>query len=76
MPSIRLNIPRAWRHRNETRRIHYIEVVQDSAGANGSAERHRYVDDGDPLYAVLEDLLSALGYVGPSVGEANNASLV
>lgn len=51
-------VRRAWRHRTEPGRIHYV--------ANGGrADRRLYVDRGDPLYAVLDEALAARGYTGP-----------
>lgn len=52
-------IRRAWRHRGELTRIHYI-------ANGGDRDRHLYADQGEPLYDVLADALEALGYGGPS----------
>lgn len=62
MPYVEIEIPRAWRHRGEPTRIHYIRNED-------GAERHRYVDEGDPLYAVLDRELRAQGYTGPRSAE-------
>lgn len=53
-------ILRAWRHRGETGRIHYM------AAQAGGGERHLYVDEGSALYAVLDGHLLAMGYTGPA----------
>lgn len=63
MPHLRERvILRAWRHRTETTRIHYMV-----ANADGK-ERHLYIDEGNPLYAVLDSHLLAQGYTGPAGG--------
>lgn len=54
---------RAWRHRNESGRIHYMAAYADGK------ERHLYVDDGNALYAVLDSHLLAQGYTGPASGD-------
>jgi hypothetical protein len=51
---------RAWRHRNESGRIHYMAAYVDGK------KRHLYVDDNNPLYAVLDSHLLAQGYTGPA----------
>jgi hypothetical protein len=53
---------RAWRHRGESGRIHYMAVYADGR------ERHLYVDEDHPLYAVLDSHLLAVGYTGPTSG--------
>jgi hypothetical protein len=53
---------RAWRHRNESGRIHYMAAYADGK------ERHLYVDSSNPLYAVLDSHLLAQGYTGPASG--------
>lgn len=65
MPQIRNRvILRAWRHSGETGRIHYMAAKADGG------ERHLYVDEADPLYAVLEGHLAAEGYTGPASGKS------
>lgn len=61
MPVVNLTIRRAWRHRDEAGRIHYMI---DRAGPNGA--RHLHVDEGSPLYDLLDDALLAQGYSGPA----------
>lgn len=51
-------IRRAWRHRSEPDRIHFI-------ANGGSTDRRLYVDQGNPLYAILDEALRGLGYEGP-----------
>jgi len=51
-------VRRAWRYRTEPNRIHFV-------ANGGSADRHLYADRGDPLYAVLDEALTAQGYTGP-----------
>ncbi len=58
MPVVTLTIHRAWRHRDETGRIHYMV---DQVGP-----RHLYVDEGNALYSILDDALLAQGYSGPA----------
>lgn len=53
---------RAWRHRAERTRIHY--VVSDAGGT----EHRLYVDESNPLYGVLDSHLLAQGYTGPARG--------
>jgi hypothetical protein len=63
MPHLRERVVlRAWRHRAEPTRIHYMAAHADSK------ERHLYVDEGNPLYAVLDSHLLAQGYTGPASG--------
>ena len=52
-------IRRAWRHRSQPHRIHYI-------ANGGGSDRRLYVDAPSPLYQVLNEALEALGYDGPS----------
>lgn len=52
-------VRRAWRHRSEPHRIHFI-------ANGGGADRRLYVDEGNPLYTVLDEALTGLGYTGPS----------
>ncbi|WP_435122569.1 hypothetical protein [Micromonospora tulbaghiae] len=59
-------ILRAWRHRGETGRIHYM------AAKAGGGERHLYVDEGSALYTVLEGHLLAMGYTGPASDSADD----
>ncbi len=51
---------RAWKHRGEDDRIHYIALDADGK------ERHLYVDQGNPLHTVLNSHLLAQGYTGPA----------
>lgn len=61
MPHLREQVVlRAWRHRGEQARIHYMAAYADGK------ERHLYVDEGSPLYAVLDSHLLAQGYTGPA----------
>lgn len=53
-------ITKAWRHKGEAGRIHYIARRPDGT------TRHLYVDESNALYAVLEDHLAAVGYTGPA----------
>lgn len=53
-------ITKAWRHKGETGRIHYI------ATKPGGDPRHLYVDEGSAFYNVLAEHLEALGYTGPA----------
>lgn len=59
MPTINLNIKRAWWYANEDGRIHYIKVEADGT------ERHLYVDEGVPLFNLLSSELTKIGYTGP-----------
>lgn len=52
-------VKRAWRHRSEPDRIHFI-------ANGGSDDRRLYVDAGNPFYAVLDEALKVRGYTGPS----------
>lgn len=49
----------AWRHRGETGKIHYRMRRPDGS------TRHLITREGDALYEVLEQHLSAIGYTGP-----------
>lgn len=53
----------AWRHVGEEDKIHYR-----ARKADGSP-RHLLAREGDPLYAVLDEHLLALGYTGPASGD-------
>ena len=52
-------ITKAWRHKGETGKIHYIAKRADGT------PRHLWIGEGHPLYEVLEDHLAAVGYTGP-----------
>ncbi|MEV4141904.1 hypothetical protein AB0J72_58365 [Dactylosporangium sp. NPDC049742] len=54
---------RAWRHRGEEGKIHYMAVYADGK------ERHLHVNAGTPLYDVLDSHLLAQGYTGPKSGD-------
>lgn len=56
-------ITKAWRHKGEAGRIHYI-----AKRADGST-RHLYVNEDNALYEILEDHLAAIGYAGPASAE-------
>lgn len=60
---------RAWRHRNESGRIHYMATYADGQ------QRHLYADEANPLYAVLDSHLLAQGYTGPASGAEAEAEL-
>lgn len=53
---------RAWRHRNQPDRIHFIV-----ARADGSSRR-LWVGKGHFLYEILDSHLLAKGYTGPASG--------
>lgn len=58
----------AWRHSGEVGKIHYRAKRPD--GTN----RHLIARDGDALYELLEQHLSAIGYIGPkSTTESSEA---
>lgn len=46
---------RAWRHSAEPSRIHYLAVNADQT------QRHLYIDEGRPFYAVLDSHLQQAG---------------
>jgi hypothetical protein len=52
-------IRNAWRRRGEAGRIRYI-------ANGGTTDRHLWVDAGDPLYDVLDELLRDAGYPAAS----------
>ncbi|MEU5554297.1 hypothetical protein ABZ738_31450 [Micromonospora sp. NPDC047793] len=54
---------RAWRHNNQTDRIHFIV-----ARADGSTRR-LWVGEGHFLYEILNSHLLAIGYTGPASGK-------
>jgi hypothetical protein len=56
---------RAWRHKNQTDRIHFI--VQRADGT----KRRLWVGEGHFLYEILDSHLLALGYTGPASGKAD-----
>lgn len=53
-------IVRAWRHRDETEKIHYVVKRPDKT------ERHLVAKPDSPLYEILEAHLLAIGYTGPA----------
>ncbi|MFY1703020.1 hypothetical protein ACN28G_14955 [Micromonospora sp. WMMA1923] len=53
---------RAWRHRNQTDKIHFVV-----ARADGSTRR-LWVGEGHFLYEILDSHLLAIGYTGPASG--------
>jgi hypothetical protein len=56
-------ITKAWRHKGEVGKIHYIAKRADGT------TRHLLVNEGTPLYDILEDHLAAIGYTGPASAE-------
>ena len=52
-------ILRAWRHRGEQGKIHYMARRADGK------ERHLVAKEGSALYDVLDSHLLAIGYQGP-----------
>lgn len=61
MPTINLTIRRAWRHKGEGDRIHYMV---DRPG-DPEHPRHLIADPGSGLYEVLDAALVAKGYREP-----------
>jgi hypothetical protein len=51
---------RAWRHRNQTGRIHFIVKRADGS------TRRLWVGEGHFMYEILDSHLLALGYTGPA----------
>lgn len=61
MPRIpNITITKAWRHRNESGRIHYMVTTHDGG------ERHLYCADDSGLGRLLDAALHAQGYEGPA----------
>lgn len=58
-----IRILRAWRHKGETGRIHYMIRTHEAA------ERHLYVDEDSGLGKVLDAALRAQGYTEPKSAE-------
>lgn len=56
-------ITKAWRHADETGKIHCIAVNSD-----GKAN-HLIAKEGQRLYDVLDEQLQAIGYAGPKSNE-------
>ncbi|HET7486532.1 MAG TPA: hypothetical protein VFJ85_01290 [Acidimicrobiales bacterium] len=54
-----IEVRRAWRHRNEVGRIHYIVTSHEGV------ERHLYERDDSALGRLLDAALLAQGYTGP-----------
>lgn len=63
MPHVNANISRAWRQAGEQGRIHYV-IQRVGPGITGT--RRLYVDEGHPLYDVLDEYLLAQGYTAPA----------
>jgi hypothetical protein len=68
MPTVGLQIRRAWRYRSEPDRIHFVVATHE--GDN----RHLFTQEASALGRVLDEALRAQGYEGPS--EAHEDELV
>lgn len=60
-----IEVRRAWRHRNEAGRIHYIVTSHEGV------ERHLYEPEDTALGRLLDAALLAQGYTGPKSGQGD-----
>lgn len=65
-----IEIRRAWRHSNETGRIHYIVTSHEGV------DRHLYVAEESALGRVLNNALLDQGYTGPKSSQDDDGAAV
>lgn len=67
MPTLNAKvITKAWRHADETGKIHYIAVNSDGK------TNHLIAREGQRLYDVLDEQLRAIGYTGPKSNDEHS----